>query len=95
FFIIEQGSVEIVTSLGGKEKILALIKPGESFGEFALLDHSVRSASARAAEDSVVVRVSEEGYEHLLSELPTWASYMLRSFASRLKNMNRVLKGLS
>jgi CRP-like cAMP-binding protein len=95
FFIVEEGEVEIFTvDLAGNRVPISSCKEGESFGEFALLDKTKRSASAIAKTAVIVNRVSEEGYNQLLSELPDWASSMLRSFASRLKSMNARLKDL-
>lgn len=93
FYIIEKGSVQIFTKKPTGERInICEISEGESFGEFALLDKAPRSASAKATTDVVLVKVSAEGYEKLLSELPAWSSSMLRSFMARLKNMNELLK---
>lgn len=93
FYIIEKGEVQIFTKANtGKRINICTINEGESFGEFALLDNAPRSASAEAMSDVSLIKVSEQGYEQLLSELPLWASCMLKSFMSRLKNMNTLLK---
>jgi CRP/FNR family cyclic AMP-dependent transcriptional regulator len=93
FYIIDSGEVQIFTkNTDGARINIATIEPGESFGEFALLDRAPRSASAQALTNVSLFRVSEKGFEKLLEELPIWASSMLRSFAVRLKNMNEVLK---
>ena len=93
FYIIETGRVQIFTKKPGGERInICEIAEGESFGEFALLDKAPRSASAKALTDVVLVKVSTAGYEKLLAEIPVWASSMLRSFISRLKNMNDLVK---
>jgi CRP/FNR family cyclic AMP-dependent transcriptional regulator len=92
FYIVEEGKVEIFSSAGGKHLKISEVGPGESFGEFALLDRSPRSASARAVTHVELVKVSEHGFEELLSQLPGWASGMLKSFAARLKSMNERLK---
>jgi CRP/FNR family cyclic AMP-dependent transcriptional regulator len=93
FYIIEKGEVQIFTKANtGKRINICSISAGESFGEFALLDNSPRSASAEAMSDVSLIKVSAEGYEHLLAELPVWASCMLKSFMTRLKNMNTLLK---
>jgi CRP-like cAMP-binding protein len=95
FYIIEDGEVQIFTkNPQGARVNVATLGPGESFGEFALLQKAPRSASAQALTQVTAVKVSEKGYEQLLSELPTWASCMLRNFAIRLKNMNDVLKNV-
>jgi CRP-like cAMP-binding protein len=57
-----------------------------------MLDRSPRSASARAITEVSVVKVSEQGFEELLAQIPGWASSMLKSFATRLKSMNERLK---
>lgn len=90
FYIIEKGTVQIFTKKPNGERVNILdISDGESFGEFALLDKGApRSASAKALTDCTLVRVSEEGFEQLLNEIPVWAACMLRSFTSRLKKMN-------
>lgn len=93
FYIVESGKVQIFTKKPSGERInICDIAEGESFGEFSLLDKAPRSASAKALTDVVLVKVSAEGYEKLLSELPTWASSMMKSFIVRLKNMNSLLK---
>lgn len=96
FYIVEEGQVQIFTKdKQGKRLNIVTVNKSESFGEFAFLERKPRSASAQALTEAVVVRISEKGYEHLLSELPTWANAMLQSFASRIRNMNEVLAKLS
>lgn len=93
FYIVQQGEVQIFTkNKSGQRVNIATVTEGESFGEFALLDKQPRSASAQALSECTLVRVSEEGYNQLLSEIPGWASSMLKSFSRRLKQMNLKLK---
>lgn len=87
-YIVEKGRVEISTKNETGQKIhIVNIEEGESFGEFALLDRQPRSASAKTLTETVVLRVSAEGYESLIADLPVWASSMLRSFVQRLRMM--------
>ncbi|MNT27880.1 cAMP receptor protein [compost metagenome] len=92
FYIVETGSVQIFTMTNGVRFDITQIGEGESFGEFALLDDQARSASAQALTDVSLVRVSPEGFEELLAELPGWANSMLKSFVARLKNMTSLIK---
>lgn len=95
FYIVESGEVQIFTKTkDGKRVDLLTLTEGESFGEFALLDRAPRSASAQALTETIVIKVSDKGYEQLLSELPTWASSMLRSFANRLRRNTDILKNM-
>jgi CRP/FNR family cyclic AMP-dependent transcriptional regulator len=93
FYIIESGEVAITTKNKQNQRIkVARLKPGETFGEFALIDKSSRTASAQAITDVSVMKVSAEGYENMLRELPLWASTMLKSFVLRLKQLNQTIK---
>lgn len=93
FYIIESGSIQIFSkSKSGQRIDIARVDEGESFGEFAMLDKQPRSASAQAITDCTLIKVSQVGYEQLISELPVWASSMLKSFTKRLRDMNETLK---
>jgi CRP/FNR family cyclic AMP-dependent transcriptional regulator len=53
FYVVSKGKVDVVANLGkANEQILVSHNPGGYFGEMALFDNQVRSASVRAAEDS-------------------------------------------
>lgn len=93
FYIIETGNVKIFSKNKTGQKVeLATLNPGETFGEFALIDKGARTASAQAATDCKLMKISEEGYNIMLNDLPLWASSMLESFSARLKTMNTQLK---
>jgi CRP-like cAMP-binding protein len=93
FYIIESGEVAITTKNKQNQRIeVARLRDGETFGEFALIDKGARTASAQAVTDVSLMKISAEGYESMLGELPLWASTMLKSFILRLKQMNEALK---
>ena len=93
FYIIESGSVKIFSKNKIGQKVdLATLNPGETFGEFALIDNGARTASAQAETECKLMKISEEGYNIMLNDLPLWASSMLESFTERLKQMNKTLK---
>lgn len=96
FYIIESGEVSIFTKDNRGQRIeIARLQAGETFGEFALIDKKgERSASAQAITDAKLMKISAEGYETMLQDLPLWASSMLRSFTLRLIQMNTQVKEL-
>lgn len=55
-YVIAQGEVNILINRGAdgnsekKEAVVTLLRRGQSFGEMALVDEGLRSASARAAQ---------------------------------------------
>jgi CRP/FNR family transcriptional regulator, cyclic AMP receptor protein len=55
-FVVVAGSLRVVKSGGGAEQDLAVLEPGDSFGEIALLDSGPRSASVVAISSSTLLR---------------------------------------
>ena len=55
FYIVRQGSVNIVRDVDGEPQVLATLRPPELIGEFALLDDNPRSTSIVAAESSELI----------------------------------------
>ena len=55
FYIVRQGSVNIVRNLDSKPQVLARLRPPELIGEFAILDDNPRSTSIVAAESSELI----------------------------------------
>ena len=59
-YIIQRGVVKISKIVEDNEVMLAMLKPGDIFGEMALLENKPRSASAIANEDVSVMVVNQE-----------------------------------
>ncbi len=90
--IILEGSVKIsVTSEDGREKNLALFKPGECFGEMALLDGSNRSATATAMEALETLVLMRDDFQDFLTENPQVAADITNLLSQRLRNVNQML----
>lgn len=95
FFIVAGGTVQIITrDRNGIHVPIIEMNAGESFGEFALFSDSPRSATAKALTDVELVMVSEDGFKELISDLPPWAEYMMKSFVDRLQNMTDKIREL-
>jgi CRP/FNR family transcriptional regulator, cyclic AMP receptor protein len=93
FLIIQEGSVEVFkTSSDGKHIPLAIATEGQALGEFAMVAKQQRSASAKALTKVVAVKVSEEAYQALLAELPSWALAVIEGLVDRLRQSNEIIK---
>jgi CRP/FNR family transcriptional regulator len=58
FYVIHAGAINVHrVSEGGKEQVIRIFYPGESFGEVVLAGNHAYPASAKATEDSQVVLV--------------------------------------
>lgn len=66
-YLILSGAVRISREVSGMgEEALAVLRPGNYFGEMALIDDSPRSADAKAHETSEVFVIRKEDLEDLL-----------------------------
>lgn len=62
-YIVEEGEIEISTTIDGKLLVLNLLGPGSLFGELALIDGRCRSASARATQNTLLTIITPEQIE--------------------------------
>ncbi|MCZ8513333.1 Crp/Fnr family transcriptional regulator [Paenibacillus filicis] len=90
FYIVFSGSVKIYTaSGGGEEKILSLIRSGDSFGELSLIDGKPRSASAQTLEDSVLIALNAGSFLELLRSNFDICLIIMRELCDRLRDTNQ------
>ena len=89
-YLVGEGSVKISKEdRAGRERVLDYIKPGNFFGEMALLEGKPRSAMATAAEPTLLGAVKEETFQHLLELAPSRLHMnFLRSISERLRSVN-------
>jgi CRP/FNR family cyclic AMP-dependent transcriptional regulator len=81
---IQKGAIKIsVLSRIGKEAVVALLTPGDFFGEGALAGQSVRIETATAMALSTVLIIEKETMVRLLHEEPLFASRFLSHMLSR------------
>jgi CRP/FNR family cyclic AMP-dependent transcriptional regulator len=89
FFVVSSGRVQVVKDLGGpKEMVLATLGPGEFFGEMALLDGYLRTASVRALEHTHCLAMSRWDFTSELKGSPEMAVQILRTVVHRLRQTN-------
>ena len=66
-YLILEGKVRISREVPGMgEEALAVLGPGQLFGEMALLDESPRSADARVHERCRLLVIPKDGFDDLL-----------------------------
>jgi len=71
--------------------ILEIVGPGMVFGEMALIDDEVRSASASARTDCRLVPIDVATFEVLAASSPGFARQLMKVMASRLRRMNSMV----
>jgi uncharacterized membrane protein len=88
-YVIEKGAVRIwVHDEDVQEVTLSELKPGDFFGELAVLDSGERSANATAMVDSTLHRLRRDDFQSFLLKYPHAATDVIREIASRLRQTN-------
>lgn len=81
---IQNGGVKLtVVSASGKEAVVALLGPGDFFGEACLAGHSVRMSTAAALTLCQVVVVQKDAMIRALHEQPAFARQFIAHLLSR------------
>ena len=89
FYIVARGKVEVVKGLGtGTEQVLATMDDGDFFGEMALFDNEVRSASVRAVTDTECLVLTKWDFNAELTTSPTITHALFRILARRSREAN-------
>lgn len=95
-YIVGSGRVKIFrTSAEGKEQVLRVMYPGDSFNEVPVFDGGPNPASAMAMEDSVVFGIRREDMLRVLRDYPQVSANVIRVFARRLRDMVSLVEDLS
>ena len=88
-YILEEGSVRIwVYDDDVKPVTLAELKPGDFFGELAVLDRGERSSSATAITDIHLHRLSSDDFQKFLIEHPDASIDVICEIAQRMRQTN-------
>ncbi|MDR2535470.1 MAG: cyclic nucleotide-binding domain-containing protein [Treponema sp.] len=91
-FIIQKGSVKITKIVDANEVLLAILKPGDIFGEMALLEDKPRSASAIAYDgDCVAMAVDRTNFELMAKSQPQIIARLTTLLAERIWALYRQL----
>jgi len=89
FYMIQTGRVQIVKIFEEIEKTIAILNPGEIFGEMAILEEAPRSATAIAMDPVTALEFNQENFEILLQGNPQVALTLLKMFSMRVHDQKR------
>jgi CRP/FNR family cyclic AMP-dependent transcriptional regulator len=88
-YVVESGSVRIwVLDEDVKPVTLAELKPGEFFGELAVLDRGPRSTNATAIEGTILNRLSSDDFQNFLMDHPDVAIDVICEIGARMRQTN-------
>jgi len=85
-YIVESGTVRIsYTDKEGQETDLATLREGSFFGELSLIDGGPHSATARAAIETVLLKLDRASFYHFLTTHQKLSYALLQVLSQRLR----------
>ena len=93
--VVASGAVKILLpSAEGEEAIIATLRPGDFFGELALLDGATRSATATALEPTETLVLPRAVLMDLLGTVPGLGDRLLVGLAKELRKLTSQVEEL-
>ncbi len=94
-YVVQGGQAEVIVQKPHGEIRLAVLEPGDVFGEMALFTKTARSATVRALGEARVLRVDKGGFLKRVHEDPSLAFRILQKMAERIRELNEEVVRLS
>jgi CRP-like cAMP-binding protein len=85
-YVMLSGSAKVFhTSEDGKDRILNTLRPGDAFGELAMIEGLPRSATVEAVEDTELLCLSRRDFETFAQAHPQVLWRLLQALCGRLR----------
>ena len=88
-YVVQEGQLEVVTARPGRgESRLRVLGQGDIFGEMAIFERQVRSATVRALGTARVLTVDKKTFLRRVQEDPTLAFNLVRMMSQRIRELS-------
>lgn len=95
-YVVRSGRLRIFkVSAGGREQVLMVAGPGETFNEVPNFDGGTNPATAEALEPSVLYLLPKNDLLSIVETEPVVARAVMRVFASHLRHLTALVEDLS
>lgn len=92
-YIVRSGAVKIYRTQDGKPTTLGVLRPGDMFGEMAVIGRSPRSATAEAAGATECSVVTEAEFRSLAGGPEIWT--LLEKMSQRIREVDEQIEKLN
>lgn len=87
-FVIQEGQVEVLSEVDGRELRLAVRKEGDFFGEMSIFERESRSATVRALGPARVLTVDKKNFLRRIAADPSLAFRIVQTMSSRIRELS-------
>lgn len=85
-FLLQEGRVRLIKKVGATERSLRVLRPGDLFGESALLQATPRTSTAVALSDGIALALDAPTFQQVLSASPGVGMRVLGQLIRRLRD---------
>lgn len=93
-YVLQSGKVAISKKVRDVEKVLAILGPGEFFGEMAIISNKPRNASATVEEDARLLVIDPRTFEAMIRGNSEISVRMIKKLAERLSDADAQIENL-
>lgn len=93
-YVIQSGRIAISKKVRDVEKVLAVLGPGEFFGEMAIISNKPRNASASVEDDARLLVIDPRTFEAMIRGNAEIAVRMIKKLADRLSDADAQIENL-
>jgi CRP/FNR family transcriptional regulator, cyclic AMP receptor protein len=93
-YVLQTGRVTISKQVRDVEKVLAVLGPGEFFGEMAIISNKPRNASATVSEEAKLLVIDPKTFEGMIRGNSEIAVRMIKKLAERLSEADAQIENL-
>src|ERR1700687_254060 len=86
-FLLQEGRVRLLKKVRTVERSLMVLKPGDLFGESALIEGATRSSTAIALTEGVALALAEGTFRALLQNNAAIAARVMHQLVRRLRDL--------
>lgn len=95
-YFVASGVVKVFkTSVEGKEQILSIVRPGESFSDVSIFDGGLNPVSAQAMGSVLLYGIKRNEMQAIVSTHPHIALNVIRVLAQRVRHLLSLVEDLS
>ena len=88
-YAIQDGELGVYKENEGRPPIrIAVLKAGDIFGEMAIFEQEIRSATVKAIGEARVLTVDKKTFLRRVQEDPSLAFNLVRMMSQRIRNLN-------
>src|SRR4029079_10693606 len=85
-YLLQEGRVRLIKRVGAMERSLRVLRPGDLFGESALVKGTPRNSTAVALSEGVALALDQATFQQVLATNPAVGTRVLQQLIRRLRD---------